>query len=98
MQSISQISANVNMIFSFFCENFLEVFMDVELTVERIKALSKTKGFKMKFICGNIGARDNYFTIGRIFEPYIVWGNGIRSNQKDTPYHNGRECPFLFFV
>ena len=36
--------------------------MNVELTVERIKALSKTKGFKMKFICGNIGVRDNYFT------------------------------------
>ena len=36
--------------------------MAIELTVERIKALSKSKGFKMKFICGNIGVRDNYFT------------------------------------
>lgn len=36
--------------------------MAIELTVERIKALSKARGFKMKFICGNIGVRDNYFT------------------------------------
>ena len=36
--------------------------MNIELTVERIKALSKAKGFKMKFLCGNLGVRDNYFT------------------------------------
>ncbi len=36
--------------------------MSTELIVNRIKALSKERGFKMKFICGNLGVRDNYFT------------------------------------
>ena len=36
--------------------------MNIELTVERIKTLSKTKGFKTKYICKNLGVRDNYFT------------------------------------
>ena len=36
--------------------------MNIELTVERIKTLSKTKGFKTKYICKNLGIRDNYFT------------------------------------
>ena len=36
--------------------------MNIELTVDRIKTLSKTKGFKTKYICKNLGVRDNYFT------------------------------------
>lgn len=36
--------------------------MDVEITVNRIKSRSKDRGFKMKFICSNLGVRDNYFT------------------------------------
>lgn len=35
--------------------------MSIALTVERIKALSKEKGFKMKHICSNLGVRENYF-------------------------------------
>lgn len=36
--------------------------MNVEITVNRIKARCKDRGFKMKFICSNLGVRDNYFT------------------------------------
>ena len=36
--------------------------MNIELTVDRIKNLSKLKGYKMKFICQNLGVRDNFFT------------------------------------
>ena len=35
--------------------------MDIGMTVERIKALSKTKGIKMKFLCSTLGVRENYF-------------------------------------
>lgn len=35
--------------------------MDIGMTVERIKALSKIKGIKMKFLCSTLGVRENYF-------------------------------------
>ena len=97
--------------------------MAIELTVERIKALSKSKGFKMKFICGNIGVRDNYFTdckaknidipVDKLtavatmlnttvplsaYPNPLLYGERYSFKQEDTPYHNGRECPFLFFA
>ena len=27
-----------------------------------------------------------------------LYGERYSFKQEDTPYHNGRECPFLFFV
>ena len=36
--------------------------MNIDLTVKRIKELSKNKGYKMKFICSSVNVRDNYFT------------------------------------
>ena len=97
--------------------------MAIELTIERIKALSKSKGFKMKFICGNIGVRDNYFTdckakkidipVDKLTAVAIMldttvplgaypnpssYGERYSFKPKDTPYHNGRECPFSILV
>ena len=56
--------------------------MDIKKSVDRIKALSKDRGFKMKHLCTKLGVRENYFndcknknlTIERISEPFIVWG------------------------
>lgn len=35
--------------------------MDIVKSVERIKDLSKTRGFKMKHLCSRLGVRENYF-------------------------------------
>ena len=35
--------------------------MDIELTVSRIKATAKARGYKMKFLCGQLGVRESYF-------------------------------------
>lgn len=36
--------------------------MDTVQTVARIKETAKIKGYKMKWLCQNLGVRDNYFT------------------------------------
>ena len=35
--------------------------MDIKKSVDRIKALSKDRGFKMKHLCTKLGVRENYF-------------------------------------
>ena len=35
--------------------------MDIELTVSRIKMTAKAKGYKMKWLCGQLGVRESYF-------------------------------------
>ena len=56
----------------------------------RIKELAKAQGKTLSYVCQLIPLS--------AYPNPSLYGERYSFKQEDTPYHNGRECPFLFFA
>lgn len=70
------------------------------MNTDRIKQLAKKQSKTVTYICKLIDRPKYYLNdvpLSANTNP-ISYGEPYSFKQEDTPYHNGRECPFLFFA